>query len=74
MADRTTRNVMITGASTGIGKACALHLEKLGFKVFAGVRQKADGLELVEEGCGEIQPVILDVTDPACIASAAQEV
>lgn len=35
--------VVITGTSTGIGKACALHLDKLGFKVYAGVRKQVDG-------------------------------
>ena len=37
------KTILITGSSTGIGKACALHLDKLGFKVFAGVRKQADG-------------------------------
>lgn len=30
--------VFISGASTGIGKTCALQLDKLGFQVFVGVR------------------------------------
>jgi len=33
-----SRSVVVTGASTGIGKACALDLDRRGFKVFAGVR------------------------------------
>lgn len=36
-------SVVITGASTGIGAACALHLDQLGFQVFAGVRTEHDG-------------------------------
>ncbi len=40
------KTVVITGTSSGIGKACALHLDKLGFKVYAGVRKKADGEQL----------------------------
>jgi len=34
------RAILITGTSTGIGKACALYLDSIGFKVFAGVRRK----------------------------------
>ena len=41
--------VVITGASTGIGKATALHLDKLGFMVLAGVRKESDGQTLKKE-------------------------
>ena len=37
------KTIVITGTSTGIGKACALYLDKIGFKVYAGVRKQADG-------------------------------
>ena len=37
------RAVVVTGASTGIGKAIALALDASGFRVFAGVRKETDG-------------------------------
>ena len=58
--------IVVTGASTGIGKACALHLDGLGFQVFAGVREKADGEALTQEG--RLVPILIDVTDGASIA------
>jgi len=44
-----TKAVFITGASKGIGEACALHFARLGWLTFAGVRQEEDGQRLREE-------------------------
>lgn len=66
------KSVLITGASTGIGKACTLHLDGLGFKVFAGVRQDKDADTLSKEASSILQPVILDVTKPETIKNAAE--
>jgi NAD(P)-dependent dehydrogenase (short-subunit alcohol dehydrogenase family) len=66
--------VVITGASTGIGEACALHLDRLGFRVFAGVRRVEDGDRLAAWGSGRIVPLRLDVTDEASIRAAAETV
>jgi NAD(P)-dependent dehydrogenase (short-subunit alcohol dehydrogenase family) len=63
--------VVVTGSSTGIGRACALHLDRLGFKVFAGVRTEADGDRLRAEASERLEPLILDVTDSAHISHAA---
>ena len=41
--------VVVTGASTGIGRATALHLDSLGLRVFAGVRRDEDGEALRRE-------------------------
>jgi NAD(P)-dependent dehydrogenase (short-subunit alcohol dehydrogenase family) len=65
---------VITGASSGIGRACALGLARPGFHVFAGVRRAIDGEPLRQEGAGRITPLILDVTDTATIAAAAEVV
>ena len=66
--------VVVTGSSTGIGRACALHLDRLGFKVFAGVRKEADGKQLENEASERLEPLILDVTDPEDISRAAERV
>lgn len=65
--------VLVTGTSTGIGNACALYLDSLGFTVFAGVRKDADAERLRAEA-PNIRPLILDVTEADTIAAAAEEV
>lgn len=66
--------VVVTGASTGIGEACALRLDRMGFSVFAGVRREADGDALRAKASERLVPLILDVTDAATIAAAAETV
>jgi NAD(P)-dependent dehydrogenase (short-subunit alcohol dehydrogenase family) len=65
--------VVITGASTGIGAACALDLAARGFRVFAGVRRDADGAALRARAAA-ITPLPLEVTDAASIAAAVATV
>jgi NAD(P)-dependent dehydrogenase (short-subunit alcohol dehydrogenase family) len=67
-------SVFITGASTGIGKTCALYLDKLGFHVFAGVRKTIDGDALKQEASDRLQTIIIDVADAASIDAAVTEV
>jgi NAD(P)-dependent dehydrogenase (short-subunit alcohol dehydrogenase family) len=64
------RSIVITGASTGIGEACALRLDGMGFRVFAGVRKDADGAALRAKASDRLTPVRIDVTDAASIAAA----
>jgi NAD(P)-dependent dehydrogenase (short-subunit alcohol dehydrogenase family) len=61
------RNVLITGTSTGIGKAAALHLDQLGFRVFAGVRKESDAEALCAEASDRLTPTFLDMTKPETI-------
>ena len=74
MAMNGTRAVVITGASTGIGEACALRLGKHGWRVFAGVRKEADGAALREKSSDRLTPVMIDVTDQASVTAAAETV
>jgi NAD(P)-dependent dehydrogenase (short-subunit alcohol dehydrogenase family) len=66
------RSVLITGCSTGIGYATALHLDRRGWKVFAGVRKDKDADDLRSQGSEGLTPVIIDVTDQASIDAAAK--
>jgi NAD(P)-dependent dehydrogenase (short-subunit alcohol dehydrogenase family) len=68
------KTVLITGASTGIGRACALHLARAGYQVIAGVRKPEHGRALQSEWGANLSWVILDVTDADSITSAAREV
>ncbi|MCS7478735.1 SDR family oxidoreductase [Umezawaea endophytica] len=69
------RTVVVTGASSGLGKACALHLDRLGYRVFAGVRRDTDGDALVAASTsGGLRPLVLDVTDPAAVQAAVKTV
>lgn len=66
---------LITGASSGIGRATALRLAGKGWTVCAGVRDPAAGERLVEEAAGgEMIPLSVEVTDPVQVAAAAARV
>lgn len=62
---------MVTGASSGIGEATALHLASLGYRVLAGVR-RTDDFERLRKAAPGIEPVMLDVTDDAHIAALVE--
>lgn len=71
MAERGA--VVVTGASTGIGRATALRLDSAGLRVFAGVRREEDADSLRRERPG-ITPLLLDVTDPDSLSNAVAAV
>jgi NAD(P)-dependent dehydrogenase (short-subunit alcohol dehydrogenase family) len=68
------KSVVITGSSTGIGRACALLLDRNRFRVFAGVRKEADGVALRSAASESLTPVHIDVTDAGSIQAMAEEV
>lgn len=65
--------VLVTGASTGIGYACAQVLAERGWHVFAGVRSDADAQRL-NAVHPQIQAVQLDVTSAQQIAAAIETI
>jgi NAD(P)-dependent dehydrogenase (short-subunit alcohol dehydrogenase family) len=68
--EQAQRAVLVTGTSTGIGRATALLLDRIGYRVFASVRRRGDGDELRKEASEKLTPVLFDVTDEAAIARA----
>jgi len=62
--------ILVTGASTGIGRACAIRFAELGYRTLAGVRKLADGDALRAHWSGNVEPVLLDVTRSESIDGA----
>ena len=65
------KTVVITGASTGIGRSSAEYLAAKGWQVFAGVRKAKDGAALTEADA-RIKPILLDVTNPDQVDAAVE--
>lgn len=79
MSPAAAQAVVVTGASTGIGRDAALRLAGCGFTVYAGVRNDEAAASLtaaasVAANGDRVRPLRLDVTDDAQIAAAAAAV
>lgn len=68
------QSVLVTGASSGIGEATAVHLAHHGFRVFAAARRKEKLEELRGLAGGRITPLAMDVTDDASVDRALEEI
>jgi NAD(P)-dependent dehydrogenase (short-subunit alcohol dehydrogenase family) len=68
------RSFFVTGTSTGIGRATALHLDRHGHRVFAGVRQQKDADALSREASSSLTPILVDVASDAEVDAAARQV
>ena len=68
------KTVVITGASSGIGRASVSRMVQSGWRVFATVRKAQDGAQLSSEFGTNVSPVIMDVTDRASTSAAAETV
>jgi len=71
VADQHSRAVLVTGCSTGIGRATAEHLAARGWPVYATARRLESIADLEEKGC---RPLALDVTDEASMRAAVERV
>lgn len=74
MSAANTKTVVITGASSGIGRSSVARMVQSGWQVFATVRKTQDGDQLVSDFGTTVTPVIMDVTNPASITAAAEQI
>jgi NAD(P)-dependent dehydrogenase (short-subunit alcohol dehydrogenase family) len=72
MAD--SKDVVVTGVSTGIGRGTTKVLISKGFRVFGSVRKQADAESLQKEFGDGVVPLIMDITDADAVHQAAQKV
>ena len=69
-----SKDVVVTGVSTGIGWGTSKVLVSKGFRVFGSVRKQADADRLQEELGSSFVPLVMDVTDADAVREAARKV
>ena len=69
---RSEQSILITGATSGIGRDAALRLAGAGHLVLAGGRRRDALAGLAAESRGRIEPLVLDVTEPASVEAARE--
>ncbi len=74
MTGDTRRTVVVTGVSSGIGRAICKFLVQQKLTVFGSVRVAKDGDDLAEELGGNFYPLVFDLCDPAAIAKSRDRV
>src|SRR5215469_2586711 len=68
------RSYVVTGASTGIGRACVAELVRRGARVWASVRTDEDEQALTSQHGDAVKVLRLDVTDTDSVRAAGQQV
>ena len=68
------RAVVVTGASTGIGRATVLELVAAGFRVFGTVRREADAESLRQQFPELVTPLFMDLLDEDSVRAAGEVV
>lgn len=68
------KSVVITGASSGIGRASVALMSQAGWRVFATVRKTADAQKLQDAYGENVIPVAMDVENESSIKAAAQQI
>jgi NAD(P)-dependent dehydrogenase (short-subunit alcohol dehydrogenase family) len=73
MSSSNKKSALITGASSGIGRASVARMIRVGWHVIATVRKSEDGESLRAQFGPAVTPLIMDVTDRASIVAAARQ-
>jgi NAD(P)-dependent dehydrogenase (short-subunit alcohol dehydrogenase family) len=65
MTSPTAKSILITGISSGFGRATALHFARKGWRVFGTVRKEADRQGLLDQKAGDLTPLLCDIVEEA---------